>query len=182
MNERLYNNGIEKLRIPERVQRLEISKVVYLCLENENIRSLLDIGTGSGLFAEAFSKAGIIVSGIDLNENMITAAKKYLPESDFKIAVAEDIPYEDNKFDATFFGLVFHEVSDFKKTLSEAYRVTLSQTYLLEWKYRAENIGPPIEHRLNSEFIKILSKEAGYKQIKEIQMTNFVLYQLIKST
>ena len=57
-NDRVYNRGIERLRSPERVQRLEVERVVDLCI-NENIKSVLDIGTGSALFAEAFHKKGI---------------------------------------------------------------------------------------------------------------------------
>ncbi len=180
MNDRIYNNGIDKLRSPERIQRLELAKIVEYCLGNGIGNTLLDIGTGSGLFAEAFSNAGLIVSGIDINKEMIRIVSKYLPDSIFKVALAEEIPFEDNSFDTTFFGCVFHELSDYKKALIESYRVTNLYTYILEWKYISEEFGPPIEHRLNSEFISSLSKEAGYKKIIEIPMNNFILYQLVK--
>jgi ubiquinone/menaquinone biosynthesis C-methylase UbiE len=180
MNDRIYTNGAGKLRSEERIQRLELDKVVGSCLQNTTYLTMIDIGTGSGLFAEAFSNAGLIVSGIDLNEDMITAAKKYLPECDFKLAVAEDIPYDNNAFDVSFFGLVFHEVSDYKKALSEAFRVSKFKTFILEWKYKTENFGPPIEHRLKSKFIKSLSEEIGYKNFSEISQSNLVLFELGK--
>ena len=181
MNDRIYNNGTDRLRAPERIQRLEIDKIVSLCLHNTSAHTFLDIGTGTGLFAEAFYKAGLIVSGIDLNEEMILAAKIYLPECDFKIAVAEAIPYREYEFDISFFGLVYHEVSDYKKALSEAYRVSRFKTFILEWEYKTEINGPPIEHRLSPEFIRNISEEIGYNEFKEKPMKNFVLYELSKN-
>jgi ubiquinone/menaquinone biosynthesis C-methylase UbiE len=180
MNERIYNSGKDKLRMPERIERLEVEKVVNLCLQDPDNKTLLDIGTGTGVFAEAFDKAGLTVSGIDLNEEMIQTAKFYLPKTEFIIAKAEDIPFEDDRFDASFFGLVFHEVSDYKKALSEAFRVSRSNTFILEWKYKTEDFGPPLEHRLKPEFIKNLAHEIGYKTFLEIPLTNLVLYLLTK--
>jgi 2-polyprenyl-3-methyl-5-hydroxy-6-metoxy-1,4-benzoquinol methylase len=45
-------------------------------------KTLLDIGTGSALFAEAFYKAGVSVSGVDINKEMVDAAKRHLPEGE----------------------------------------------------------------------------------------------------
>ena len=44
--------------LPERVARLEVERVVSLCLETADFKSVLDVGVGSGLFSEAFSKQG----------------------------------------------------------------------------------------------------------------------------
>jgi len=180
MNERIYNQEIEKLRSEERIKRLEIDKIVNLCLRNKKIKTILDIGTGTGLFAEEFYKNNIIVSGIDINEKMIDSAKLFLPECKFKIAPAENIPFEDNSFDATFFGLVFHEVSDYKKSLEEAYRVSLFETFILEWKYITEEFGPPIEHRLTPDFIKDTALSVGYKNVENFLLPNLILFNLKK--
>jgi len=115
-----------------------------------------------------------------LNKELIEVAKQYLPHSEFKFAYAEEIPYKDNSFDASFFGLVFHEVSDFEKALSEAYRVSSSYTFILEWQYKIQEIGPPIEHRLKSDFIIELSKEVGFSVVSETKLTQLVLYTLEK--
>jgi ubiquinone/menaquinone biosynthesis C-methylase UbiE len=77
-------------------------------------------------------------------------------------------------------GMVFHEVSDYKASLSEAMRVTKKYTFILEWKFKTEDFGPPIEHRLTLEFIKNLAKEVGFKTVSEYQMSSLVLYELSK--
>jgi len=178
-NDRVYNRGVDRLRSPERVGRLEVDRVINLCLEG-NIKSVLDIGTGSALFAEAFHKHGIKVAGIDTNPEMIEAAKKHVHDGEFRLAPAEKIPFNDNFFDMTFFGVVFHEVDDFSKTLKEAFRVSVLGTSILEWDYKQEDFGPPIEHRLKAEFIKKLADEIGYKKFEVIKLNSLVLYKLKK--
>jgi ubiquinone/menaquinone biosynthesis C-methylase UbiE len=178
-NERVYNRGVDRLRSPERVARLEVDRVIDLCLE-KNIKSVLDVGTGSALFAEAFHNHGIKVAGVDTNPEMIEAAKKHVSDGEFHLAPAEKIPFKDNEFDMTFFGVVFHEVDDYLKALKEAFRVSVLGTSLLEWDYKQEDFGPPIEHRLKAEFIKNLADEAGFIDFKVVKLNSLVLYKLLK--
>ena len=111
---------------------------------------------------------------------MIEAAKQYVADGEFRTAPAEKIPFQDNSFDITFFGVVFHEVDDYSKALKEAFRVSSSGTSILEWNYKEEDFGPPLEHRLKPEFIKELSVETGYKNFREVKLNNLVLYILSK--
>ena len=180
MNERVFNQNFDRLRSAERVERLSVNQVIDSCLSGNNIKSILDIGTGTGLFAEKFSERGINVAGVDVNPSYIEEAKKYLPDAEFKVASAENLPFGDSSFDAVFFGVVLHEVDDFNKTLAEANRVCKLKTYILEWQYKTEDFGPPIEHRLKPEFVKSLSDQNGFKNFKEVKLDKLVLYELTK--
>ncbi len=177
MNERLYNGTVDRLRSPERVERLEVEKVTEVCLQTVPAKTLLDVGTGSGLFAEAFYRKNVSITGIDVNTDMIKAAAGYLPKCTFKIAEAEKIPFENNSFDITFFGVVFHEVSDYKKALSEAKRVSKKAVFILEWEYKTQEFGPPLEHRIKPEFMQELSVELNFSGFEIIRMKNLVLYK-----
>lgn len=180
MNDRIYKQSPDKLRSKEREERLEIDKVIVKCLQDGTISNVLDVGCGSGVFTEHFVRQGLKAVGIDLNQDMIDAAKKFVPESDFLLAKAEDLPFKDNSFDLVFFGLVLHEVSDYNKSLSEAYRVCRLKTVVLEWKYEVADFGPPIEHRLTEKFIEQIAKVAGFKVIKSEHLTHLILYTLVK--
>jgi ubiquinone/menaquinone biosynthesis C-methylase UbiE len=180
MNERVYNRGVDPLRSPERVSRLEIHRVADICLTDKNITSVLDVGTGSGLFAEEFSKRGLNVAAIDPNSEMITATQNILPGIDVRKASAEEIPFENDSFDLVFMGLVFHEVDDYSKAISEAYRITKKEVSILEWEYCEQDFGPPLKHRLQSSFIKDLAEKAGFPKVEIIKLTNLVLYKLYK--
>ncbi len=176
MNERVYNGEIERLRNQERLERLEVNRVVKLLTENKSIKSVLDVGTGSAVFAEAFFNEGLNVSAIDINPDMIEAAKDYLPNAIYKIAPAEDIPFSDKSFDLVFMGLVFHEVNDYEKALSEAKRTSKNLIAIYEWNYQEEEFGPPLWHRINPQIIKQLVEKLNLKSITTIKLTALVLY------
>ena len=80
MHDKRFEGDIERLRLPERVARLEVGRVVESCIEGNEITSVLDVGTGTGLFAEAFAGRGLVVSGVDANPEMLVAARQFVPE------------------------------------------------------------------------------------------------------
>ena len=179
-NNRVYSQSIERLRFPERIDRLEVERVARLCLDGGNISTLLDIGTGSALFAETFFKAGISVAGVDTNLDMINAAKGHLPDGEFIVAPAESLPIADGSFDATFFGVVFHEVSDYAQAMREAYRVSRRLTCILEWQHKQEEFGPPLEDRLTEEFLRDLGLSTGYRSFEAFALKTLTLYRMHK--
>jgi ubiquinone/menaquinone biosynthesis C-methylase UbiE len=109
MPEKRFEGNIDRLRTPERVERLEIERVVDLCLENGATNSLLDVGTGNGLFAESFSGRGLEVAGVDTNPEMLVTARQFVPKGDFRKGIVETLPYQDGSYDLLFLGLVLHE-------------------------------------------------------------------------
>ena len=65
--EKRYSREIERLRSPERVARLEVERVVPLALAGlPGLKTVLDIGAGSGLFAEQFAALGIAGERLEL--------------------------------------------------------------------------------------------------------------------
>jgi ubiquinone/menaquinone biosynthesis C-methylase UbiE len=180
MNDRVYNRGADPLRSPERVSWLEVNRVVDNCLINGDIVSVLDIGTGSGLFVEEFGKRGLSVAAIDPNPEMITATQNILPNIDIRKASAEEVPFKDNSFDLVFMGLVFHEVDNYLLSIKEAYRIAKKEVSILEWEYLEQDFGPPLKHRLKSSFFEELAEKAGFKKVEIIKLTNLILYKLYK--
>lgn len=181
MHEKRFNREIERLRDPDRVARLEVLRVAKIVVDGlTEAKSILDVGTGSGLFAEQFAASGMKVEGLDVNPDMIPAALVFVPTGDFHIGVAEKMPFEDDNFDIVFMGLLLHEVDDLLKALSEAYRVAKKRLAVLEWPFEEQPIGPPLEHRLSSEQIETASIEAGFKNIKQHKLENLVLYIIEK--
>lgn len=178
MNERVFNQEIDKLRTTERYERLEVDTVINHIFNSNPVKSIVDIGTGSGLFAEAFFNHNVKVTGVDINPEMINAAKAILPGIEFYLAPAESLPFEDKSFDAAFFSLVLHEADDHLKALKEARRVARNSVWILEAYYRSEESGPPLEHRLTEDFVRKIANEAGFNNFEIIPLTNLVLYKL----
>jgi ubiquinone/menaquinone biosynthesis C-methylase UbiE len=178
MYERRFKGDVRRLRAPERVERLEINRVIDLCLEGKAITSVLDIGTGSGLFAEAFSKHGLNISGLDVNPEMVETAHQFVPKGDFREGISEALPFKDKSFDLVFLGLLLHESDDTFQTLKESRRVAIQRVCILEWPYREQPFGPPLVHRLKPDNLISLFERAGYQKWEVMQLTNTVFYRL----
>lgn len=173
-------HDVERLRSPERIQRLEIERVVQLTLKTSSFQSVLDIGTGSGIFAEAFSKQGLTVTGIDANSEMLAAAQSFVTHADFRQAAAEAIPFPDGSFDLAFMGLVLHETDDLHKAIQEAGRVSKICLAVLEWPYIQQDFGPSLAERLEAEQILSLAKQAGFPSGEIIPLEHLMLYRFDK--
>ncbi len=175
-------NQIERLRSPERLERMEVGRVTDLALDGMTFPTVIDIGTGTGLFAEAFAQRGLSVTGIDANPEMLEAARKYVPGGDFRQATAESLPFPDHAFDLAVMGLVRHETDDLLQALQEAYRVSKSRLMVLEWPYAEQDFGPGLEERLRPEDIETLGKQAGFARVEAIPLDKLILYRLEKAS
>jgi ubiquinone/menaquinone biosynthesis C-methylase UbiE len=109
---------------------------------------------------------------------MLTAARQFVPEGDFREATAEALPYPDTSFDLVFFGLVLHESDDQLKALQEARRVSRQRVCILEWPYRGEEFGPPLAHRIPPAEIADLAQQAGFDHVERISLNHLILYRL----
>lgn len=178
MYEKRFEGDINRLRAPERVERLEVERVTDLFLESGASGSVLDLGTGTGLFAEAFSRHGLEVAGVDANPEMLIAARRYVPKGDFREGTAEALPYQDGSFDFVFLGLVLHESDEPLKALIEARRVARQRVGILEWPYQEGVFGPPLAHRLNPEDLANLFHKAGFRKWKVTDLSDTIFYLL----
>jgi ubiquinone/menaquinone biosynthesis C-methylase UbiE len=178
MNEKLFAGDLARLRAPERVARLEVARVVDLCLEGAGVQTVLDVGTGTGLFAEAFAPRGVAVAGVDTKAEMIEVARTYVPAGNFREAPAEALPYPDAAFDLVFMGLVLHESDEPLRVLGEARRVARQRVVVLEWAYREESFGPPLAHRVAPEALEKWVQQAGFSKWETLPLAHLVLYRL----
>ena len=176
MHERRFKAEIGRLRSPERVALLEVDRVIEECLSGIKVQSVLDVGTGSGIFAEAFAKRGISVTGIDPNPEMLKAAKEFVAQGKFRKGIVEEIPYKDKSFDLVFLSHVLHESDDIPKALAETKRCARQRVVVLEWPCRKEEIGPPLEHRLDSANVEAIARSIGFQHVKTIKLMHMILF------
>lgn len=84
---------------------------------------VLDLCCGQGNVSAALAETGCDVSGADFSSAMIALANARVPGAAFVEADAEDLPFDDGKFDAVVSNLGICHVPDQQKALSEACRV-----------------------------------------------------------
>jgi ubiquinone/menaquinone biosynthesis C-methylase UbiE len=177
-HERRFHGEPQRLRTPERIALLEVERVMALSLEGLVVLRLLDVGSGTGIFAEAFSKVVHSVMGIDTNADLLEVARRYVPGAQFQVAPAEQIPFEDGSFDLVFLGHVLHETDNPLQALEEARRVSLRRVAILEWPYLEDGHGPPLEHRLKPDAIENLAIKAGFQKVEHIRLSHMDFYRL----
>ena len=177
-HERRFHGGAERLRAPERVALLETETVTRLCAEGIDAVSVLDVGTGTGIFAEAFAARSLRVTGIDPDPDLLALARVQVPSAAFREGVAEKLPFDDGSFDLVFLGHVLHETDDPAGALAEARRVSLKRVAILEWPYRSESMGPPLAHRLQWARVMDLARSVGFSAVERIELAHMDFYRL----
>jgi len=105
--------------------------------------SILDVGVGTGRFAEPFQEHGLNVVGVDIAKRMLGKATekgvKNLLRSD-----ACSLPFKDRAFDASICIHLLHLISDWRTALHEICRVT--REVMLSIIYTTEN---PVRREYN---------------------------------
>jgi len=180
MHEHRFHGDIARLRSPERLAWLEVERVTEAAIAGQPLHSALDVGTGSGLFAEAFAKTGLTVDGLDANPEMLSAAREIVQGVAFREGTAEALPYAAGSFDLVFMGLLLHETDDQLKAMQEAARVARRRVVILEWPYAEQPMGPGLDERLTQQQIGELAVQAGLTVASITPLDRLVLYVLEK--
>lgn len=92
-----------------------------------NDKKMLDVGFGNGLIAEAFSKEGSFMYGVEIDEKLVSIAKEITKSEnqkiDFRIYDGKNLPFEDSYFDYVFSTSVLEHITYKKEILKEVSRV-----------------------------------------------------------
>lgn len=85
----------------------------------------LDIGTGTGNLAEAISRYGAVMKGIDQSRRMLQVCRRKFPVMETRLGNALAIPYDAGSFDFAASGYVFHLLSPMERSqaLAELLRI-----------------------------------------------------------
>jgi ubiquinone/menaquinone biosynthesis C-methylase UbiE len=178
MQDRTFKGDIQRLRSSRRVEILEIERVIELCLETLYVTKVLDVGSGSGLFTEAFALRNLDVTGVDKDPQMVKTATDMVLDAHFREGSAEKLPFPGDSFDLVFLGHILHESNDPVAVLQEAARVATLRVAVLEWPCIKEEKGPPLEHRLEADTIKKLARKAGLTDFKTIKLEHMILFRM----
>jgi SAM-dependent methyltransferase len=102
------------------------SEAIPLLLEAAKISAgghVLDLGSGPGNVAEMFAQAGAVVTGVDFSPQMVETAQNRHPKIIFKKANAEQLPFDDEVFDAVVSNYVVHHLARPEVVFREISRV-----------------------------------------------------------
>lgn len=128
--EELYLKGFTKLDYSSQSEKrysLEPEILKFAEFESFNGKKTLEIGVGLGADHQKLAEAGAILYGVDLTERAVSHTKRRFELMDLKselaTADAENLPFEDEAFDAVYSWGVLHHSPDTQKAVDEVYRV-----------------------------------------------------------
>jgi len=109
----------------------EYEAVIDRCLGTDlSGKSIIDIGSASGVSAALFAARGGKVVGVDISPELVSQAKslwqEYADRIDFMVGDAEKLDLADHSADVVFFGGVLHHFPVRDKVYDEAIRVLRS--------------------------------------------------------
>jgi SAM-dependent methyltransferase len=94
-------------------------------------KTVLDVGCGEGRFCRMLAALGLSTVGIDPAESLIRQAKHLHPDGDYRVAEAEQLPFEDKTFDLAVAYLSLIDIADAKAAIDEMNRVLRPGGHLL---------------------------------------------------
>ncbi len=84
---------------------------------------VLDVGCGPGSLSAAAAARGALVTGADLAEGMLAAARRNHPGIEFVHADAEELPFEDGAFDVALGAFIVNHLPHPERAAAELARV-----------------------------------------------------------
>jgi ubiquinone/menaquinone biosynthesis C-methylase UbiE len=101
---------------------------------------VLDVGCGPGGLATALAEVvgQENVAAVDPSQPFVSVCRARLPTADVRVAAAEELPFEDNSFDAAFAQLVVNFMTDPVRGVGEMKRVVRQdgKVAACTWDYR----------------------------------------------
>jgi len=90
-------------------------------------RTVVDLGTGTGVLLERLARCAGQVIGVDASPEMLDAARRRvdaaeLPNTELRLGTLEHLPLKDGEADAMVANLVLHHVADVPRVLQEIRR------------------------------------------------------------
>lgn len=129
-------------------------------------KKVLDVGSGNGYVLSKYAKEGAETYGVDVTPTAIELCRKRFEllglKGDFRVADAENLPFENDTFDCVCSMGVLHHVPDTERAVKEILRVLKPGGRLIvmfyhrnsakyRWKYHMFSIwkNVPIGHMVN---------------------------------
>lgn len=105
------------------------TQVIPFLLDAAHVREgtlTLDVCSGPGYASAAASARGANVIAVDFSTNMVRQASSKYPGIDFRQGDAQNLPLEDNFFEAVIMNFGVLHLAEPEKAMAEAYRVLLT--------------------------------------------------------
>jgi SAM-dependent methyltransferase len=172
-HEKFDPSKLDKLNDPVRMARMEPLRI-WTAAGIANPAVVVEIGAGTGIFAEAFANfaPSVKVYAVDTEARMIQWMERHrAPKLHGRLVpvLATDtmVPLPDGTADAAFMIDLHHELSSPDATYAEVYRLLAPgrKVVVVDWRKDNEPGGPPQEIRVSEAEIAATLERTGFRQV-----------------
>jgi len=178
MNKKYYLENANKFGWGPQTARIDPSRAELIKKYLQGKR-ILDLGCGSGIWVDYFTRRGYKATGVDFVQEFISQAKKKY-QGNFTTGGAEKLPFPAGSFDTVLMFSVLEHIDDQKKVLQEAKRVGKRLILIVPQKTPDVLVkrGLVFKHHLDRTHKRVYTKqeikkvlgEAGFKVRKIIEL------------
>lgn len=108
-------------------------------LKKIGVKSLLDVGCGTGPIFVLNKKFGFKYKGTDYSEGMIESCKEQFPKGDFEVEDARHLTEADDSWDCVLLLHSLDHINDYKAAIKEATRVSNEYVCIVLWRTFADD-------------------------------------------
>ncbi|MGE0682099.1 MAG: class I SAM-dependent methyltransferase [Candidatus Binatia bacterium] len=168
----------------QRADQAERALLQWLLTFFPGARSLLEIGCGTGHFAEWLASMGLWVVGLDRSPAMLVELHKRTPELRVILSDAHSLPLRDRAVDLTTFVTTVEFLDHAETALKEAVRVSRQGLILVvlnrwslgglsrRWGPQARGLLLGQAHDYSLLLLRTLLKQAGGTRVQRVQWTS----------
>lgn len=162
-----------KLESPERRERMAPEKLAA-AIRLTGAETVLDIGVGTGFFAEVIAPMCARLIGVDRSPGMMDVFRgkesfKILSNVELRRGEADGLPVEDDACDVALHVNLLHEIDDVNKFHNEIKRVLKpgGRLFCVDWHAKQTGMGPPLSHRVPVDKAIAMIEHDGFKITKQ---------------
>jgi len=171
MSHKFNVEHLDKLNDPRRLELLDLAAICRRFRLQKDM-TLVEIGTGTGLFAEAFLNLlpEARCHALDISTEMIEWIRENRETDRLIPQVMEEsrTSLQDDTADFLFMISLHHELAEPVELLNECRRILKPGGKVLVADWTKESIdGPPVEHRTDASTAISHLEKAGFKDIRK---------------
>lgn len=121
------------------VDRIE-KEIISGFLDNVSGEEMVDLGCGTGHWTEFFLKKGFKMKGVDISESMLHIAQKKHIDTEFILADATNLPFENESYSLVASVTMLEFIEDQDKAIREMYRILKKDGWLIMGFLNADSI------------------------------------------
>jgi ubiquinone/menaquinone biosynthesis C-methylase UbiE len=159
----------------------DLIRIMMDRLRNEtNLRYVLELGCGTGLFTEIICQNAKTVTATDFSDEMIIKARELrqsLPNVRFSKEDATNLSFEEQSFDTVFMANLVHIIADPDKVITESLRVLKPGGRIIITSFAIDAMSFFNKIKMASRYVKIFGRVS--EESRKVKINPKVVEQML---